>query len=136
MLYVIYDTNTDIDEFVTDDKASALTRAGELIDGNEMHYQVHTYDCTRAEYDDCIIADDYLIDSNSLRSFVKVYAEESPLTPADAERLMNLSDQEKQYVILHIKDEILLSELSRRIKEYREFAEKIGMANDELRIFV
>lgn len=37
---------------------------------------------------------------------------------------------------MHIPDNTLIAELSRRMKEYRKYTEKIATADAELRIFI
>lgn len=140
MVYVIYHTTDDINDFVADSKESALMRAGELIDqGIDGGYLVFKYDLSYDDYMDALDADEYLKGQYSLKGFVEQFGAEAPLhqiTPAEAERLINLAPEEKAFVVMHIEDSTLLAELSRRMSEYRKYAEKIGTANDELRIFV
>ena len=140
MTYVIYNIPNDINDFVADSKESALMRAGELIDqGIDADYQVLKYDMTYDDYMDALDADDYLRGSYSLIGFVNqmdIVPDLNIITPAEAERLINLAPEEKAFVVMHIEDSTLLAELSRRMSEYRKYAEKIGTANDELRIFV
>lgn len=140
MTYVIYNIPNDINDFVADSKESALMRAGELIDqGIDADYQVLKYDMTYDDYMDALDSDEYLSESYSLKRFVSQIGAGPNLnmiTPAEAERLINLAPEEKAFVVMHIEDSTLLAELSRRMSEYRKYAEKIGTANDELRIFV
>ena len=140
MTYVIYNIPNDINDFVADSKESALMRAGELIDqGVDIDYQVLKYDMTYDDYMDALDADEHLSGSYSLKGFVNQIGagpDLNMITPAEAERLINLAPEEKAFVVMHIDDSTLLAELSRRMSEYRKYAEKIGNANDELRIFI
>ena len=140
MTYVIYNIPNDINDFVADSKESALMRAGELIDqGIDADYQVLKYDMTYDDYMDALDSDEYLSESYNLKRFVTQIGtgpDLNMITPAEAERLINLAPEEKAFVVMHIEDSTLLAELSRRMSEYRKYAEKIGTANDELRIFI
>lgn len=95
MLYVIYNKATDINDFVTENKASALMRAGELIDRSYLGEMiVDRYDMTEDEYNDLL--DPQPIASYSLKEFIEQFGEEpqfKELTPAEAERLINLSPE-------------------------------------------
>ena len=138
MLYVIYNKSNDTNDFITDSKSSALMRAGELLDaGYKADIFVERYDMTADEYDDCL--DPQPIGSFNLKDFIDHFGEEptfSELTPAEAERLINLSPEEKDFVVMHIPDNTLIAEMSRRMKEYRKYTEKIASADSELRIFI
>lgn len=140
MVYVIYNISNDINDFVTGSKESALMRAGELIDqGIDSGYQVLKYDMTYDDYMDAFDADDHLSGKYGLMGFVNQFGAGPDLhmiTPAEAERLINLAPEEKAFVVMHIEDSTLLAELSRRMSEYRKYADKILTANDELRIFI
>lgn len=140
MVYVIYNEANDINDFVADSKESALMRAGELIDqGIDIGYLVLKYDLSYDDYMDALDADEYFRGQYSIKGFVEQFGAEAPLhqiTPAEAERLINLAPEEKAFVMMHIEDSTLLAELSRRMSEYRKYADKILTANDELRIFV
>ena len=140
MVYVIYNRTNDINDFVADSKESALMRAGELIDQDvDYNYQVLKYNMTYNDYMDALDADDHLSGSYGLKEFVNQFGAGPDLniiTPAEAERLINLSPEEKAFVVMHIEDSTLLAELSRRMSEYRKYADKILTATDELRIFI
>ncbi|MBO5971382.1 MAG: hypothetical protein J6Q07_00025 [Alistipes sp.] len=140
MVYVIYNTPNDINDFWSDSKESVLIRAGELIDrGVDADYQVLKYDTTYDDYMDALDVDSYLSGTYSLKGFVNQFGagpDFNTITPAEAERLINLAPEEKAFVVMHIEDSTLLAELSRRMSEYRKYADKILTANDELRIFV
>ncbi|MBR5178663.1 MAG: hypothetical protein IKW90_07705 [Lachnospiraceae bacterium] len=138
MLYVIYNKTTDTNAYVTEDKSSALMYAGECIDyGYADDLIVHKYDMTEEEYDECL--DPQLVGWYTIKGFIEQFGEEptfSELTPAEAERLINLSPEEKDFVVMHIPDATLIAELSRRVNEYRKYADKVSQANAELRIFI
>lgn len=140
MVYVIYNPTSDINDFVTDDKNSALVRAGELVDmKTHVHFEVRKYDMSIEEYNECLTADDYLKGVYTVRGFIEQFGEEptfDTLSPAEAERLINMSPEEKAYAVMHIPDNVLLAELARRIGQYRTFADRIGEAESELRIFI
>lgn len=140
MTYVIYHTTEDINEFVTDSKTSALMRAGELVDeGVDGGYLVLKYDLSYDDYMDALDADEHLIGQYSVKGFIEQFGAEAPLyelSPAEKERLINLAPEEKNFVVMFIEDSVLLAELSRRMDQYRKYTEKIGRADDELRIFV
>ena len=59
MLYVIYNSNTDIDDFVTTSVTSALQRAGELVDlqtdivDSDLYF-VNLFDMAEDEYADAL----------------------------------------------------------------------------------
>ena len=140
MTYVIYSPCTDTNDFVTDNKASALMRAGELVDvGTDGSYLVLKYDLSYDDYMDALDADDHLIGQYNVNGFIEQFGAEAPLyelSPAEKERLINLAPEEKAFVVMFIEDSVLLAELSRRMDQYRKYTEKIGRADDELRIFV
>ena len=140
MTYVIYSPGTDTNDFVADNKASALMRAGELVDqGLEKGYVVLKYDLSYDDYMDALDADEHLIGQYSVKGFIEQFGAEAPLyelSPAEKERLINLAPEEKAFVVMFIEDSVLLAELSRRMDQYRKYTEKIGRADDELRIFV
>lgn len=140
MTYVIYHTTDDINDLVTELKTSALMRAGELVDeGIDGGYLVLKYDLSYDDYMDALDADEFLIGQYSVKGFIEQFGAEAPLyelSPAEKERLINLAPEEKNFVVMFIEDSVLLAELSRRMDQYRKYTEKIGNANEELRIFV
>lgn len=140
MTYVIYNPDTDTNDFVTEQKTSALMRAGELVDeGIDGDYLVLKYDMSYDDYMDALDADEYLLGQYSVKGFIEQFGAEAPLyelSPAEKERLINLAPEEKNFVVMFIEDSVLLAELSRRMDQYRKYTEKIGRADDELRIFV
>lgn len=140
MTYVIYSPTTDTNDFVTEQKTSALMRAGELVDeGIDGGYLVLKYDLSYDDYMDALDADEYLSGQHSVKGFIEQFGAEAPLyelSPAEKERLINLAPEEKNFVVMFIEDSVLLAELSRRMDQYRKYTEKIGRAGDELRIFI
>lgn len=140
MVYTIYGKQTDIDDIITESLASALVRAGELRDMRiDDAFEARKYDLSSDEYIECLDADDHLKGVYSIRGFIEQFGIEphfNTITPAEAERLVNMSPEEKEFIVMHIPDNVILAELARRMKQYRDFAEKIGEANAELRIFI
>lgn len=140
MTYVIYYRTDDINDLVTEQKTSALMRAGELVDlGIDGGYLVLKYDLSYDDYMDALDADEYLVGQYSVKGFIEQFGAEAPLyelSQAEKERLINLAPEEKAFVVMFIEDSVLLAELSRRMDQYRKYTEKIGRADDELRIFV
>lgn len=140
MTYVIYHTTEDINDFVTESKTSALMRAGELIDqGVDNDYVVLKYDLSYDDYLDALDDYKYFKGQYSVKGFIEQFGAEAPLyelSQAEKERLINLAPEEKAFVVMFIEDSVLLAELSRRMDQYRKYTEKIGRADDELRIFV
>lgn len=140
MVYTIYGKQTDINDMVTESMTSALTRAGELRDMFiEDAFEVRKYDLSIDEYNECLDADDHLMGVYSIRGFIEQFGIEphfNTISPAEAERLINMSPEEKEFIVMHIPDTVILAELSRRFTQYRYFADRIGQANAELRIFI
>ena len=141
MLYVIYNSNTDIDDFVTTSVTSALMRAGELAD---LHtdiidsdlYFVNVFDMTKDEYDDTVfVTADDAVEKYTLRSFIHEYGV-YPVPEGGAERFHNLDQNEQLEAIKFMPDQMLIDELSRRFTEYRAYADAIREAGDRLRIYV
>ena len=140
MTYVIYHTTDDINDLVTDQRTSALMRAGELVDeGVDGGYLVLKYDLSYDDYMDALDADEHLVGQYNVKGFIEQFGAEAPLyelSPAEKERLVNLAPEEKKFVVMHIEDSVLITELARRMQQYRKYTDKIATAGDELRIFV
>lgn len=140
MLYVIYNSNTDIDDFVTTSVTSALQRAGELADLQDNIvdsdlYFVNVFDMTEDEYADAFITDDDAVDKYTLRSFISAYGV-APVPEYGKERFHNLDQNEQLEVLKFIPDKMLVDEINRRFTEYRAYADAIREAGDKMRIFV
>ena len=140
MLYVIYNSNTDIDDFVTTSVTSALQRAGELVDlqtdvvDSDLYF-VNLFDMTEDEYADAFVTDDDAVEKYTLRSFIQEYGV-YPVPEGGAERFHNLDQNEQLEAIKFMPDQMLIDELSRRFTEYRAYADAIREAGDKLRIYV
>ena len=140
MLYVIYDSLTDINDTVTTSLTSALMRAGELQDLlNELTtahiYFVNEFDMNEAEYNDSFVTDSDAVATYTLKQFIEQYGVPE-LSPMEKENLQHLSAEEQLEAVKWIPDQMLIDELSRRVTEYRSYADAIREAGDKLRIYV
>ena len=140
MLYVIYDSLTDINDTVTTSLTSALMRAGELQDLlNEITtahiYFVNEFDMDEIEYNNSFVTDSDAIATYTLKQFIEQYGVPK-LSPMEKENLQHLSAEEQLEVVKWIPDQMLIDELSRRVTEYRSYADAIREAGDKLRIYV
>lgn len=140
MLYVIYDSLTDINDTVTTSITSALMRAGELQDltadvTTSQIYFVNEFDMDEAEYNDSFVTDSDAIATYTLKQFIEQYGVPE-LSPMEKENLQHLSAEEQLEVVKWIPDQMLIDELSRRVTEYRAYADAIREAGDKLRIYV
>ena len=142
MLYVIYDSLTDINDTVTTSLTSALMRAGELQDWtlevspavNQIYF-VNEFDMNEAEYNDSFVTDSDAVATYTLKQFIDQYGVPE-LSPMEKENLQHLSAEEQLEAIKWIPDQMLIDELSRRVTEYRTYADAIREASDKLRIYV
>lgn len=140
MLYVIYDSLTDINDTVTTSVTSALMRAGELQDltadvTTSQIYFVNEFDMDEAEYNDSFVTDSDAVATYTLKQFIEQYGVPE-LSPMEKENLQHLSAEEQLEAIKWIPDQMLIDELSRRVTEYRSYADAIREAGDKLRIYV
>lgn len=137
MLYVIYDKSTDIDDFVNTSLTSALTRAGELLDTKDIteFYFVSLYDMTEEEYNNNFVTGSDAEETYTLKGFVKQFGLDQ-IPSGSKERYHNLDRVEQIEVLKFTPDELLLEELSRRMIEYRKYADAIREANERLLIYV
>ena len=140
MLYVIYDSLTDINDTVTTSLTSALMRAGELQDLSDeittaQIYFVNEFDMDEAEYNDSFVTDSDAVATYTLKQFIEQYGVPE-LSPMEKENLQHLSAEEQLEVVKWIPDKMLIDELSRRVTEYRSYADAIREAGDKLRIYV
>lgn len=140
MLYVIYNSNTDIDDFVTTSVTSALERAGELADLQDNIvdsdlYFVNVFDMDEDEYADAFVTDDDAVENYTLRSFISAYGV-APVPEYGKERFHNLDQNEQLEVLKFIPDKMLVDEINRRFTEYRAYADAIREAGDRMRIYV
>lgn len=140
MLYVIYNSNTDMDDFVTTSVTSALERAGELTDlqtdivDSDLYF-VNVFDMNEDEYADAFITDDDAVEKYTLRTFISEYGIAS-VPEGGKERFHNLDQNEQLEAIKFMPDQMLIDELSRRFTEYRAYADAIREAGDKMRIYV
>ena len=142
MLYVIYDSLTDINDTVTTSLTSALMRAGELQEWtlevsptvNQIYF-VNEFDMDEAEYNDSFVTDSDAVATYTLKQFIEQYGVPE-LSPMEKENLQHLSAEEQLEAVKWIPDQMLIDELSRRVTEYRSYADAIREAGDKLRIFV
>lgn len=140
MLYVIYDSLTDINDTVTTSLTSALMRAGELQDLSDeittaQIYFVNEFDMDEVEYNDSFVTDSDAVATYTLKQFIEQYGVPE-LSPMEKENLHHLSAEEQLEVVKWIPDQMLIDELSRRVTEYRSYADAIREAGDKLRIYV
>ena len=140
MLYVIYDSLTDINDTVTTSITSALMRAGELQDltadvTTSQIYFVNEFDMDEAEYNNSFVTDSDAVATYTLKQFIEQYGVPE-LSPMEKENLQHLSAEEQLEVVKWIPDQMLIDELSRRVTEYRAYADAIREAGDKLRIYV
>ena len=140
MLYVIYDSLTDVNDTVTTSLTSALMRAGELQDLSDeittaQIYFINEFDMTEEEYNDAFVTDSDAVATHTLKQFIAEYGV-TELSPMEKENLQHLSAEEQLEVVKWIPDHMLIDELSRRVSEYRIYADAIRDASDKLRIFV
>lgn len=140
MLYVIYCSKDDIDDMITTSLTSALIRAGELVDMYEYGlpenaFSVYLYDMTEEEYNDAFVNDSDAKEIYTLKQFIAEYGTPE-LSPMEKENLQRLSAEEQLEAIKWIPDQMLIDELSRRVTEYRSYADAIREAGDKLRIYV
>lgn len=136
MLYVIYNPETDIDEFKTTSITSALMRAGEMLDDfTDPRHFVAIYDMTEDDYIDSFTTSTDAVETYTLKGFVKHFG--VPEVPdAGLEVYHNLDQNEQLEVLKFIPDIMLIDELKRRTEEYRKYADAIREAGDALKIYV
>ena len=154
MLYVIYNQGTDIDEVRTESLLEAVQQATEIYDRtydqhknqhNDKNYSVQIIDMTEEEYDnsswDADIRD-HLCSTNSLYQFITTYGV-NDLTETktkndliNKEVYHNLDEAEQLEVIKFVPDVMLISELTRRMSEYRKYSDMIREAGEDLKIYV
>ena len=140
MLYVIYDSSTDINDMITSSVTSALMRAGELQDLTNENltdhvYFVNEFNMTEEEYNDMFVTDSDATATYTLKQFISEYGVPE-LSTMEKENLQHLSTEEQLEAVKWIPDQMLIDELSRRVTEYRQYADAIREAGDKLRIFV
>ena len=115
-------------------------RAGELQDLSDeittaQIYFVNEFDMDEAEYNDSFVTDSDAVATYTLKQFIEQYGVPK-LSPMEKENLQHLSAEEQLEVVKWIPDQMLIDELSRRVTEYRSYADAIREAGDKLRIYV
>ena len=108
--------------------ASYYTEVDEL-------YQEMEFDMDEAEYNDSFVTDSDAVATYTLKQFIDQYGVPE-LSPMEKENLQHLSAEEQLEVVKWIPDQMLIDELSRRVSEYRTYADAIREASDKLRIYV
>lgn len=155
MLYVVYNQDTDIDEVRTESLLEAVQQATEIYDKtydqiknqhDDKHYTVQIIDIDQEEYDRAKSWNDiavHLCSNSSLYQFITTYgANDIVETPYEntacinKEVYHNLDEAEQREVIKFVPDIMLINELTRRMSEYRRYADVIREAGEELMIYV
>ena len=159
MLYVVYNQSTDIDEVVTEGLLDAVEDAGRILDRTDEPeaYQAFVIDLTEESYNknDWSYISKYVRVRETLKGFISKYgidavsaSETKPkkkdsdkeacdkMNNIDNEYLKNLDEHEQVQVLHLIPDQMLIDELNRRIDEYRDYADAIRHAGEELKIYV
>lgn len=153
MLYVVYNQDTDIDEVRTENLLEAVQQATEIYDRtydqrkdqhNDKNYTVQIIDMDEEEYEANSWDDikDHLCSNSSLYQFITTYGV-NDLTETktkndliNKEVYHNLDEAEQLEVLKFVPDVMLISELTRRMSEYRKYSDMIREAGEELKIYV
>lgn len=151
MLYVVYNQETDIDEVRTESLLEAVQQATEIYDNqrkdpyNDNNYTVQIIDMDQDEYDANSWDDikDHLCSNSSLYQFITTYGVDDIMKPTNENKLLinkevyhNLDEAEQLEVLKFVPDVMLISELTRRMSEYRKYSDMIREAGEELMIYV
>lgn len=154
MLYVVYNQETDIDEVRTESLTEAVQQATEIYDRtydqrankhNDKNYTVQIIDMDEDEYEVNSWDDikDHLCSNSSLYQFITTYGVNDIIEPAHENKPLvnkevyhNLDEAEQLEVLKFVPDGMLLSELSRRMFEYRKYSDAISELGEELKIYV
>ena len=154
MLYVVYNQDTDIDEVRTESLLEAVQQATEIYDKtyepwknqhNDKNYTVNIIDMDEEEYEANSWDDikDHLCSNSSLYQFITTYGVDDIMKPTSENKSLvnkevyhNLDVEEQLEVLKFVPDMMLISELTRRVSEYREYADMIRKAGEELMIYV
>lgn len=138
-VYVIYNSNTDIDHMVSTDIKDVLIECGELIDqGCDKYYTVYVYNNMTVDQYNSTVAD--FNDDFEVKDFVASFSpfqlkEGVKNEVLDKERYHNLDENEQIEVLHFISDDMLIDELLRRIKEYRKATDKAYDALESMLIY-
>lgn len=154
MLYVVYNNETAVEEVRTESLLEAVQQATEIYDKtydqrkdrhNDKNYTVQIIDIDEDEYmsnswDDIA---DHLCSNSSLYQFITTYGVDDIIEPAyenkpliNKEVYHNLDKTEQCEVLKFVPDQMLIDELTRRVIEYRAYADVIRKAGEELMIYV
>ena len=154
MLYVVYNQDTDIDEVRTESLLEAVQQATEIYDKtydqrknqhDDKNYTVQIIDMDEEEYESNSWDDikDHLCSNSSLYQFITTYGVDDIIEPAyenkpivNKEVYHNLDEAEQLEVLKFVPDVMLISELTRRMSEYRKYSDMIREAGEELMIYV
>jgi len=153
MLYVVYNQETDIDEVRTEGLLDAVQQATEIYDKtydqhknkhDDKKYSVLIIDMDDDEYEVSSWDDikDHLCSNSSLYQFITTYGvndltETKPKNDlVNKEVYHNLDEAEQLEVLKFVPDVMLISELTRRMSEYRKYSDMIREAGEELMIYV
>lgn len=158
MLYVIYNQRTDIDEVVTESLLDAVEDAGKILDRTDEPeaYQSLVIDLTEDSYNkhDWSYVSKCVRVRETLKGFISKYGIDevtvSETEPAEHktdeawekmnntanEYLRNFDEHEQLEILKFIPDAMLLSELSRRMFEYRKYYDAIREVGEDLKIYV
>lgn len=154
MLYVVYNQATDIDEVRTESLLEAVQQATEIYDRtydqsknkhDDKNYTVQIIDMEWEDYEanswDTIKA--HICSNSSLYQFITTYGVNDVIeTPyqntacLNKEVYHNLDEAEQLEVLKFVPDVMLISELTRRMSEYRKYSDMIREAGEELMIYV
>lgn len=154
MLYVVYNQDTDIDEVRTESLLEAVQQATEIYDKtydqrknqhDDKNYTVQIIDMDEDDYEtnSWDIIKKHLYSNSSLYQFITTYGVNDIVAdshetqiPVNNEVYHNLDEAEQFEVLKFVPDGMLLSELSRRMFEYRKYSDAISKVGEELKIYV
>lgn len=154
MLYVVYNQDTDIDEVRTESLTEALQQATEIYDEtydqskdhhNDKNYTVQIIDMDENAYinNSWDVIKDHLCSNSSLYHFITTYGVDDIVKPSGKNKPLinkevyhNLDEAEQLEVLKFVPDVMLISELTRRMSEYRKYSDMIREAGEELMIYV
>lgn len=155
MLYVVHNQETVIDEVKTESLLEAVQQATEIYDKtydqrknqhDDENYTVMIVDMDQEEYDSAELWGDikeHLCSESSLYQFITTYGVHDIIEPAHENKPLinnevyhNLDEAEQREVLKFVPDIMLINELTRRMSEYRRYADAIRDAGEELLIYV
>ena len=150
MLYVVYNQETDIDEVRTESLLDAVQQATEIYDrtyDQHKNYTVQIIDMDEEDYETNSWDDikDHLCSNSSLYQFITTYGVNDVMDAIEDKKKSdlvnkevyhNLDEAEQLEVLKFVPDVMLISELTRRMSEYRKYSDMIREAGEELMIYV